>query len=163
MRIQFQLNAKDYVEANRAHLRTSRGFLILRIFGVGLLTLTLVLFAVRPTRDTFMNVAPAVVFSGLLISVSFWVPLQARRQFTKNPQLGRTSEWNIEEDRIRITTAVSDATVNWELFHRATETKNSFVLYQQSNLINIVPKRAFNTDELDQFRELLNRRVPQNR
>jgi len=43
---------------------------------------------------------------------------------------------------------------------RFLESDDIFVLFHSDLIFNILPKRAFITDEVDRFRELILRRIP---
>ena len=50
--------------------------------------------------------------------------------------------------------------LRWKIYIKFLETKNLFVLYQVSNVFNIFPKRAFDSDEqIEEFRELLRTKI----
>ena len=51
--------------------------------------------------------------------------------------------------------------VKWSSFQGFKETKNLFLTYQDKEVVGIVPKRAFQTDEaVEQFRILLASKLP---
>lgn len=66
----------------------------------------------------------------------------------------------IDEDKLKIQTINCESSIRWQLYIKAIETKNIFMLYQAKALFNIIPKRAFNSDEeLDEFRELVRTKI----
>ena len=55
--------------------------------------------------------------------------------------------------------AKGTAELNWDAFPRYAETKNLFMLYVQSRLFHVIPKRAFTPEDLLAFREMLQMRL----
>ena len=43
----------------------------------------------------------------------------------------------------------------WPAFTKYRETENLFILYEGARLLRVFPKRAFSSQELDEFRALL--------
>jgi len=50
--------------------------------------------------------------------------------------------------------------MKWDNFVRFLESDDIFVLFHSDLIFNILPKRAFTTDEVDRFRELILRKIP---
>jgi hypothetical protein len=66
----------------------------------------------------------------------------------------------ISHEGIRFRTPNSDATTTWGLFIRYLESDKIFVLNKSNQIINILPKRFIGSGEVEQFHELLRRKLP---
>jgi hypothetical protein len=53
----------------------------------------------------------------------------------------------------------AEAQLKWGNFIRFLESDDIFMLFHSDLIFNILPKRAFAADEIDQFRELLRRKI----
>ena len=67
---------------------------------------------------------------------------------------------DISEDGILITMPTAESRMKWDNFVRFLESDDIFVLFHSDLIFNILPKRAFTTDEVDRFRELILRKIP---
>lgn len=93
-----------------------------------------------------------IVF-GLLILGRVYVA--ARIYFKRD--IGKVGKMDIDvaDSGIRFASAKGNGECYWSAFVRYAETKNLFVLYQQSILFNAIPKRAFEPADLAAFQQLL--------
>lgn len=72
----------------------------------------------------------------------------------------------MEFDDERVITAVSDIsneTLSWKAFVRASETPDYFFLYISNLQAHIVPKRTMNPIQIEELTRLLNDKVPYSR
>ncbi|MGP0021707.1 MAG: YcxB family protein [Candidatus Sulfotelmatobacter sp.] len=53
-----------------------------------------------------------------------------------------------------------DANLKWSLYLRFLESDRVFLLYQTNRMFNLLPKAAFGPGEIEEFRQLARRRLP---
>ena len=164
MQLHYELTEMDFRRAFAAH-RNRRA--LTRWFWRGIYVWVIVLgiiglapFAVRPSRETFANAIPALVFLALWIAVLWGIPRwSAYRQFRKQPaaqgsrslvldEFGLHSEWN-----------GGTAQNAWKNIVRYLETPELFLLYTSPACFNIVPKRGMDAEQLAGIRGLLSQHV----
>jgi hypothetical protein len=56
--------------------------------------------------------------------------------------------------------ATFDANLKWGLFLRFLESDRVFLLHQTARSFNMLPKAAFAPAEMEEFRQLLRRKLP---
>jgi hypothetical protein len=59
--------------------------------------------------------------------------------------------------QIEFSNAKGNAVFNWMAIVRYAESKQLFLLYTQSNVFNVIPKRAFTPEDATSLREILRR------
>jgi len=97
--------------------------------------------------------ALAIVPAGVGLFMIFMLRMQAR-QMIKRGMLGDEIRAEISDSGIDASNSVANTKFLWGAFTRYAESKNLFLLYQQGTF-NIYPKRAFNSEDADTFRSLL--------
>jgi hypothetical protein len=159
----YSITADDYVQAQRAHLRRKGAprfsYLLSRIVMPIAFLVVLLVSILRP--EEFQTLMPGLLFTGIFSAIIFAHPFLWRRQFAKIPpsQMQVTAEFS--EKEVHFQSAKTDSVAQWEHFVGWRESRDLFLLYQRTNLFNMVPKRAFTPEQLTEFRELLARKIPQ--
>jgi hypothetical protein len=162
MEIQYQCNLADYQEA----LVTRRSRLLRqKILGVVLAwvliifgTFVLVGLGARPGAGSL-----AVIVIFLVVSIGYKVvmlPLWIDRDFRKHPNFAREELLRIDEDGLHGSNEIGQGEKRWLAYTEYRETKNLFILYLGARLFEVIPKRAFSSTQLDEFRQLLRRKLP---
>ncbi len=164
MKITYRITPEEYGEAHRAHASSKA---LWRWRNRISLTIIIIFLAVSIAVSIFdsemrVMVRPAIIlFSGLLVLLFLGRSnLLWRRQYNKIDSLKRESTVEIREDGITASTEAARSEIKWISFIRWYESKTLFLLYQQPSLFSIYPKRAFEPGEVDEFRELLQRKIP---
>ena len=82
---------------------------------------------------------------------------RASRRLVASPQFdGAGPTLIFDENGMEARSAVSSGTVTWPVWSRARETKEAFLLYHSTGLINIVLKRTLSSpDDIPALRELI--------
>jgi hypothetical protein len=66
----------------------------------------------------------------------------------------------ITQENLNIKGESFECTLKWKVYIKFMETPKSFMLYQSKNMFNLIPKRAFDSDEqIEEFRELLRAKI----
>ena len=87
-------------------------------------------------------------------------PIWIRRDFHKHPNFGRPCHLVIDDDGLHLTDEVSQSHKKWLAYTKYRETPNLIVLQLGARLVDVIPKRAFEAPQLDQFKELLQEKLP---
>jgi hypothetical protein len=163
MQIEYRLSGKDYQEANQAHFKSQLWiyFFFWVFIIIGLLFLILSLVA-----DTQLDVFGIVyfwLFAIIFFNPYFSNPLKnyfVARTWKGFASLHQPMSVEVNEEVLKIKSINFDTSMQWQLYIKAVETKNLFMLYQAKALFNMIPKRAFSSDEqVEEFRELLRTKI----
>jgi hypothetical protein len=167
MKITYHITREDFIDAQKLHRSKSprrivRGLvLVAKVCVVAVLILLIVLAAVIRDRNIWLTYAPLV---GLLVVwvLLYWVwaPFNWRRTYTKDRRLQDAFTVDISEEGVQMGSATFDANLKWGLFLRFLESDRVFLLYQTNRMFNLLPKSAFAPAEVEEFRQLLRRKLP---
>lgn len=161
MRLEYQLNIKDFREANRTQLK-------------GLYIWIIVIFAVSLIKDPFISIlflgltdaallallVNLMIFIALLLMLYWVIRFSVTHTWKSLPSLRDSMLVEVNEDEWFFHTLKIESRANWQTFTRFRETNNLFMLYQSKVCTNLVPKRAFETEEqMNEFRALLQRKI----
>jgi hypothetical protein len=155
MEVTYRLTPTEYVEAQRAHLKSTWGYR----FMVSIAALSAVFAIYEVIFVDVFRAAPAALLSALWISCSFLISFRARRDFVKHPNLAREYMLRIEDDGLYMSSDVSQGGAKWSAYVKFRETPNLFVLYAGARIFYMFPKRVFSSDQQSRFREVLIRNV----
>jgi len=125
---------------------------ILQIFGVLLMLSALSALSTPDYLQAFIG----FLLGGFL---TFGRSILVRRTFKKEPSLQLETNVVVSDDGLIITNSRGEGKLNWSAFIRYTEAKEVFVLYVQSRIFYIIPKRAFRAEEVVMLREMFNRHI----
>ena len=161
MTVTYQLSADDYRHAliayrNRNFL--SRWFMILMAL----------LFAVWgivqvASRQSWMHwsLPASVVAIAIVLFVHWGNPyLNARRQFRSTPSAQEQISLEMRDEGLRFHSGTTDALVSWDHYKKWIEGESVFVLFTSAVIFVLVPKRAFDPDQLVLFKETLRQKIP---
>jgi YcxB-like protein len=98
---------------------------------------------------------------GLLCLLLIWVgpKLQARVQFRRMPSAQIPMTVIATDSGMQIRSSHYDSQVSWSTYIGWAEDVSVFVLFPQPRIYVPIPKRAFTSEQLDEFRELLRRNI----
>lgn len=98
-----------------------------------------------------------IAFSIFLLLMQFVVPsLVFRRTYRRNLRMFGMRTINISDGGIIADHQLGHSESAWNMYEKFRETQKLFLLYQSTDLIGILPKRAFaNPADLQQFRTLI--------
>jgi hypothetical protein len=157
MDVQYQCNVNDYVEAQNAVLKASVGYYILFIGG----GFSLVLGMIVAYWGRLATATPALALALFWLAYPiFYLPAKIRRDFKKHPNFSRPCNLHVDDDGLRSSSDISTSETKWGAFVKFRETPNVFMVYFGGNIFRVIPKRAFAASQLEEFRELLRRKLP---
>lgn len=155
----YQCTLDDYKEAMHSHVRSPLGSdvvaicgLVLIVFGVGVVLI-----------HGFSAPVVALISGGVLATMpvalrrlwAVWI----KKDFYKHPGFSETVHVWADGEGIRMESDLGRRETKWPAFTRYSETDNLFILYEGARLIRVLPKRAFVTEHVSAFRELLASKV----
>jgi len=161
MQIRYRISFDDYVEAQRTHRKVSKGerWAIWIMLGTVLLLVGLAVFVSIMKRTAFTHMWWFPLGYGILVGVFLYGRPFWARKFRGIRNLQREFQMEISDDKLAVSSDVAHGEMKWEGFTKWTETKNLFLLYSQPSLFNIVPKRSFTSGGIEEFRDILSRKV----
>jgi hypothetical protein len=152
MRISYRLSERDVLEARGKH--GGLWIKVLPIVGLLLLAASSVTLIHDPRQ--FSSGIGAIVGGLFLI---FFLRLQVWLSFRGDNRLRDQFDATISDSGIDVSSPKAASKYDWSAFVRYAETKNVFLVYQAPQVFNVFPKRAFTAEEVDAFRNLLDRRL----
>jgi hypothetical protein len=168
MNISYRITREDFVDAQKLH-RSKGPSAAVRAIRLGAKVLVgsaflilIILAAVTRDRGLWSNTAPLIVLLVVWsLAMWVWVPLNWRRAYAKDRRLQHEFKASISEDGIQLQSVDFDATLKWAAYLRLLESDRIFLLYQTNRMFNLFPKTAFAPGEIDEFRQLVRRKLPE--
>jgi hypothetical protein len=104
-----------------------------------------------------------IAFSIFLLLMQFVIPsLMFRRIYRRNPRMFGMRNVIISDTGIVADHQLGHTESAWSMYEKFRETQKLFLLYQTTDVIGILPKRAFaDAADLEQFRALVASKVRQ--
>jgi len=107
----------------------------------------------------FSFVAPPYFQLALGFSIVAFLPYSvfrgAKKNFTSHARLQEKISYEFTEDKIIITGDTFNSEMDWTKTHKITELKNWFLMYQNIQIANLLPKDAFTDSQIIEFRNLV--------
>ena len=148
IQLQFTLTADEYVNMMRYIVNWRR---YAWIMGVAVLFVGV---------QVFFNGLQALLYLLVLVLFSvfmyFNILRSMRKGFEMSPHMHLPLRYHITETDFQVITDEVQNTYTWDMFWKAREVPEWFLLHQNERVYNYVPKRAFNSSsEIDEFRKFL--------
>jgi hypothetical protein len=117
----------------------------------------------HPSRGEMILVAFApwiVLYLILAISLKPLRAYSVRQSWENQPAFQRHVTWEMTDDCVRISDAITDSRMTWAYFTRVRESENLLLVTREDGAFYILPKRVFpGAVELDQARALLSTKI----
>jgi hypothetical protein len=153
----YSCNYADFVEAQRAHYRSSVSYRIFLIGG----SLSFVAGALLLYYGTLGSGLPLLAVGVFwLLWPSLVAPFCWRRAFRKYPNLTREYRLHADEEGMKLKSDISEGGGKWAVYSRFKETGNLVMVYCGGNIFVMIPKRGFVESAISDFRTLLCRHLP---
>ncbi len=158
--IRFCPTYEEYLEGTKADLRVQCGR------RAGLCAMLAAILAIA--GGTYLIVTEPLGNSGYVMTSlgAVWIFFQTigfrlwvKSEYRKQRALPQEWTHEIDEDKIRSVSEVANGELAWKAFTRVVETDHLFLLYSDRQLFQCFPKRAFDSQALESFRDLLKRKV----
>lgn len=154
-KLEHNITLDDYIEANKVYIRTSK----FNYYGHWVLGILALIFGVigvliNPNRiEGYGAILCGIYF---VSAPTFLYRRRMEKKWKSEPSISEPLVVTITEDEIIVKSPYEEGITKWKAFTHYIETKNLFLIFRQQNVFNVVPKRAFeNQDMENKFRNLL--------
>ena len=162
MRIEYEISEQDFMRAQELAIKHSPVRLIrwtrwvLPLFG-----LCLLVFVIEAVvKQGFSpRVIPGVCFCLLFISLPLLSRRKQKKLYGANPSMHGKLSVEVSDQGLQFQGPTSSSHAGWSHFRQFFEDKNSFVLYQHSQIFNLIPKRCLTPDQIASLRGYLDRNI----
>jgi hypothetical protein len=115
---------------------------------------------VRPDPQTIKISAEILGFAALWFAYMWVAPrFSGRRQFRGSPSAQSPMTVDASDVGLAVHSAYGESKVSWSAYMAWAEAKSVFVILPQPRIYVPIPKRAFTSEQLAEFRELLSRNI----
>ena len=122
--------------------------------------LILILFITARDSNASRNLAPLGVLCILWVGLIWVSPsLSARHQFRHHPSAKGPVTLNFSEKGVHFSSQFYDSRIQWSAYSNWVEEPLVIALFTGPKVFYPIPKRAFDKQQLNQFRDLLKRLV----
>jgi hypothetical protein len=83
----------------------------------------------------------------------------AKAQFAKSPVVREQNRLEVNDTGLKVDCGIARGEANWKAYTRYVESNDTFLLYTSPALFVIIPKRVLQSDQIDEFRNLLKNNV----
>ena len=160
--INVTIEEDEFCNAQWLHLKPRPLVGALYLFGAALYT---VIVAIRLYQWLSGSLPPASalftpILAALLIAYfTIYLPGKFKKAYREHETVREPFEMVITEEAFRASSEPEEEAVPWENFFRFKEGKKVFLVYQEGNLFNIIPKRLLSEKQQDWLRRLLSERI----
>lgn len=91
----------------------------------------------------------------ILVILPIFYYLSIKKNFNSNKRLQENIIYEINNEKIKITGESFDSEMDWNGIYKIIEYKNWFLLFQNSNNANFLPKKFLNENQILEFRSLV--------
>jgi c-di-AMP phosphodiesterase-like protein len=150
--IQTQLSLDDFTKASYHLLYRKLLVKLLTGFGIYILIIDAFTFFTEGQFDWYR------IFVGLFLIIGFplQVKLTAKRNYKSNRRMGERITYEFDKELIQLTGESFNSKMTWGKIYRVTENKDYFLIWQNRQVANIIPKRDLNKNEIQTFKEIVN-------
>jgi hypothetical protein len=167
VKISYRITREDYIDAQKLHRSKSPGAVVrairlgAKVLAVAIFLILLAWVLISGDRRLWPSLAPLFIL-GVLWALIFWVwaPFYWRRSYAKDRRFQQQFTADISEDGVHLESVDFDANLKWSIYLRFLESDRIFLLYQTDRMFNLLPKAAFAPGEIDEFRQLARRKLP---
>ena len=154
--IRYECTPDDYADGQIAHSKAT--VIYYAFLGLGALAL-MIGVTMLPKAGLSVALLEFVFAAAFLLWPLAFLRVWARRDFKKHPHMAGPKVMRVGEQGLTMESAHGTSEVNWSLFTRFRETSRLLLLYCGARSFMIIPKRALASTELNQFRELVHRKI----
>jgi len=162
MQIHYEISETDFLNAQNLgikhspvrYVRWTR--LFFPIFGIG--GLVFIIHAVWQ-QGLSIQVVPALIFPVLFLCMPLLNRRAQKKVYAKNTSMHGQLSLEANDEGLHFSGGTFNSTVSWSIFSGFCEDSRSFVLYQNSGVVNIVPKRRLSSEQVIEFGDLCRRHL----
>ena len=165
MHLTYELTADDYRRALIAY--RNRNFLtrwvavLLAFLLTPLGAIQIYLVFTTPDQSWLRWALPLTTFTiAALLFIQWGAPyLNAKRQFRNTPSSQGQIELDVQDVGLRFRSVSTDGLVSWKGYIKWIEDERVFVLFSSPQIFVLIPKRAFDADQLHAFQQSLRQKI----
>lgn len=160
MELKYKCDLHDYEEAlvTPEAKPLGRKMLVAVVAGIlavaGILVLTILGFSQGAATVTII-----ALWMGLVLVCRALPPLWIRGDFRRHPNFSREHRLVVNDEGVHYESEAGQGDTKWLAYTRCRETPNLFVLHLGARSFQVVPKRAFAGSQLEDFRQLVQRKL----
>jgi hypothetical protein len=164
MRIDYEISEQDFIDAQRLAIKNSPirivrwTRLLLPLFGVGLLAFLINTVA---EQGFSMRFIPAFIFPLIFISLPFLNKNAGKKMYWKTTSLHGGLSLEASEEGLEMKGPSFASQAGWSTFCQYLEDDHAFLLYQNQQVFNIIPKRGLSLDQIAGLRQYFETKVVQ--
>ncbi len=103
---------------------------------------------------TYIQLVIAIFILGYLPFFFYW---NAKKFYSSNERLKEKIAYTFTDSHIIIQGESFHSELTWEKTHKIVELRNWWLIFQNRNSANAIPKRCFSNESLVKFKELIQR------
>lgn len=168
MKISGQLDWKDYLKAQRLHMRPSRAaraaLYVAMVVVIGALAYGFGAMAAGAGAEIWSWLLPLVIIGGLTVLYYYvLLPWNVRRIFSQQKELSVPLEHEITDSALVSSSQYGSGVRPWADFHKWKEDKDVLLLYMSDVMFVLIPKRFCTAEQVEAIRShLVANKIPQN-
>ena len=153
--ISTQISQGDYLKLS--YLLTYRKPILIfcSIAGLGMLVLSLLHFAGLYMVDGQTPYIPLVAGFFMAVYLPFAVYRNSNKTYTSNRLLQEKINYQFDLERINVIGESFKSEIEWKNIYKILELKNWVLIYQNSAVANLVPKKSLNKEQQTAFSKFI--------
>lgn len=165
MKIVYRVTERDFMEARDLFVKNEKwsrrwSRRTMPWMGASIVLSSIVIFAFA--KDRFEAV-PFALIGVYFVYCGFALRPFFKKLYRRDPRYRHEITADITEDGVHVVTSVADTRLKWDSIVRYLESDKIFMFFYSEWSFSVVPKNAFAPGEIEAFRELLQRKIPQPR
>lgn len=165
MKIVYRVTEEDFMEAHNLFVKNEKwsrrlSRRIMPWMGASITLSSIVIFAFG--KDRFEAV-PFALIGVYFLYCGFALRPFFKKLYRRDPRYSHEITADITEDGVHVVTSAADTRLKWDSIVRFLESDTIFMLFYSEWSFSVVPKNAFAPGEVEIFRDLLQRKIPQSR
>jgi len=162
MHLEYEISEQDFLDAQRLAIKNSpvRSIRWSRI-GIPLFGLLLFMFWLQSTYTHGLSLRSAigVVFPILFMSIPLLTKWNARKMYARTTSFRCVQRLDVDEEAMSVSGETFSGKIGWSNYRQFFEDERCFVLYQDSTVFNIIPKRQLSSEQISWLRQHFNRKI----
>jgi hypothetical protein len=162
MHIDYEISEQDFSSAQRLAIRKSPQFFIRRIYPIlpwfGLVLLLFIIFVVFD-RGFSTDLLPGFVIPLLCLSIPLLTRRNIRKVYKTSVNLHGPLALEVDDTGMHFQGRTFSSRIDWDHFSRLIEDQHSFLIFQNPNIFNIIPKRQLAEEQIVALRDYLTRHI----
>jgi YcxB-like protein len=165
MRVDYEISEVDYLNAQRLAIKRSPNRyvrwtrLFIPGFGLVLLTYVVIFALIVPKQALSIRNLPGLVVPIAFMSMPLLNKRKQKKLYAKSTSLHGKLSLIADGDGLEFQGSTFQSRANWSVFDSFFEDKDSFVLYQKTQVFNMLPKRGLSKDDIQELSQLLRMRI----